>query len=49
MKRVNFNFVDKDTVNYQDIIKFGNEINAFYAKLVDLTDDERRSNEKNIR
>ena len=48
MKRVNFTFVDKDTINYQDIIKLGNVINAFYAELKDLSDDERRSNEKNV-
>ena len=41
MKRVNFTFVDKDTINYQDIIKLGNVINAFYAQLEDLSDDKR--------
>ena len=41
MKRVNFTFVDKSIINYQDIIKLGNETNAFYAKLKDLSDDER--------
>jgi len=43
MKRANFTFIDKDNINYQDIIKLGNVINAFYAQLKDLSDDERRT------
>jgi len=41
MKRVNFTFVDKNTINYQDLIKISNESNAFYAKLKEVSDDER--------